>query len=52
MNKLIITNVSSVKCFKGGGGGGGGVGGHPVLFVKFYFEIAVDQQTKAYDQTF
>ena len=27
-------------------------GGHPVFFVKLDFEIAVDQQTKAHDQTF
>ena len=27
-------------------------GVHPVLFVKLDFEIAVDQQTKAHDQTF
>ena len=33
-----------------GGGGGGGV--HPVFFVKLDFEIAVDQLTKAHDQTF
>ena len=31
--------------------GGGGVV-HPVFFVKLDFEIAVDQQTKAHDQTF
>ena len=30
--------------------GGGGV--HPDYFVKLDFEIAVDQQTKARDQTF
>ena len=36
--------------FKGGGGGGGGV--HPDYFVKLDFEIAVDQQTRARDQTF
>ena len=34
--------------FKGGGGGGS-----PCFFVvKLDFEIAVDQQTKAHDQTF
>ena len=27
-------------------------GGHPDFFVKLDFEIAVDQQTKAHDQTF
>ena len=32
------------------GGGGGGV--HPDFFVKLDFEIAVDQQTRAHDQTF
>ena len=31
-------------------GGGGGV--HPDFFVKLDFEIAVDQQTRARDQTF
>ena len=31
-------------------GGGGGV--HPVFFVKLDFEIAVDQQPKAHDETF
>ena len=38
--------------FSGGGGGGGGV--HPVfvVVVKLDFEIAVDQQTEAHDQTF
>ena len=29
-----------------------GGGGHPDYFVKLYFEIAVDQQTRARDQTF
>ena len=42
------------KFFKGGGGRevpwGGGV--HPDYFVKLDFEIAVDQQTRARDQTF
>ena len=33
-------------------GGGGGRGVHPVFFVKLNLEIAVDQQTKAHDQTF
>ena len=32
------------------GGGGGGV--HPDFFVKLDFEIAVDQQTRAHNQTF
>ena len=27
-------------------------GAHPIFFVKLDFEIAVDQQTKAHDQTF
>ena len=36
---------------KGGGGGGGG-GVHPDFFVKLDFEVAVDQQTRAHDQTF
>ena len=40
----------TIKCIKGGGGGGGGV--HPDYFVKFDFEIAVDQQTRARDRTF
>ena len=31
---------------------GGGGGGSPCFFVKLDFEIAVDQQTKAHDQTF
>ena len=35
-----------------GGGGGGGGGVHPEFFVKLDFEIAVDQQTRARDQTF
>ena len=35
---------------QGGGGGGGGV--HPDYFVKLDFEIGIDQQTKARDQTF
>ena len=38
--------MSSDKQFKLRGGGGGGV--HPD-FLKFDFEIAVDQQTKAHD---
>ena len=29
-----------------------GGGGHPVFFMKLDFEIAVDQQTNAHDQTF
>ena len=37
-------------CKVKGGGGGGGV--HPDYFVKLDFEIAVDQQTRARDQTF
>ena len=32
--------------------GGGGAGGSPCFFVKLDLEIAVDQQTKAHDQTF
>ena len=36
----IVSNM-----LRGGGGG-------PVFFVKLDFEIAVDQQTKAHDQTF
>ena len=36
----------------GGGGGGGGGGDHPDFFVKLNFEIAVDQKTRARDQTF
>ena len=36
----------------GGGGGGGGAGVHPVFIVKLEFEKAVDQRTKAHDQTF
>ena len=39
-----------VNRLTGGGGGGGGV--HPDYFVKLDFEIVVDQQTKARDQTF
>ena len=31
---------------------GGGGGGSPCFFVKHDYEIAVDQQTKAHDQTF
>ena len=34
-----------ITIFKGGGG-------PPLFFVKLDFEIAVDQQTKAHDQTF
>ena len=33
-------------------GGGGGGGSFCFFFVKLDFEIAVDQQTKAHDQTF
>ena len=44
--KICERLVFSVK----GGGGGGGV--HPDYFVKLNFEIAVDQQTRARDQTF
>ena len=36
-----------IKYIKGGGGGGS-----PIFFVKLDFEIAVDQQTRACDQTF
>ena len=35
-----------------GGGGGGGGGAQPDFFVKLDFKIAVDQQTRAHDQTF
>ena len=40
----------AICSLRGGGGGGGGV--HPDFFVKLDFEIAVDQQTRAHDQTF
>ena len=37
----------------GGGGGGGWVGGFTLFFfVNLDIKIAVEQQTKAYDQTF
>ena len=34
------------------GGGGGGGDGFTLIFVKLAFEIVVDQQTRACDQTF
>ena len=34
-----------------GGGGGGGWWVHPHFLVKFDFEIAIDQQTRACEQT-
>ena len=45
-----IVHCLGLLKIKGGGGGGGGV--HPDYFVKLDFEIAVDQQTRARDQTF
>ena len=45
----FLAHLSFISlCIKGGGGGGGS----PCIFVKLDFEIAVDQQTKAHDQTF
>ena len=42
--------LTGLLCLRGGGGGGGGF----TLFfvVKLDYEIAVDQQTKAHDETF
>ena len=51
--RLVATSrapQSMVLSMLRGGGGGGGV--HPDYFVKLDFEIAVDQQTRAHDQTF
>ena len=50
-----IHNVKNIGFFKPArikGGGGGGGGGSPCFFVKLDFKIAIDQQTKAHDQTF
>ena len=46
MQSCQILNLLQFK------GGGGGWGTSPCFFVKLDFEIAVDQQTKAHDQTF
>ena len=51
-SELIITNGAQIKllCVQRSIKGGGGV--HPDFFVKLYFKIAVDQQTRAHIQTF
>ena len=52
----ILVHYVSIKHYSSalrGVGGGGGWGGSPCFFVvKLDFEIAVDQQIKAHDQTF
>ena len=52
--KLIFSIVKKIKIGSSHNHishlGGGGV--HPDFFVKLDFEIAVDQQTRAHDQTF
>ena len=47
---LFFKFAICIFVLKGEGGGGGGV--HPIFFVELYFDIAVDQQTKAHDRTF
>ena len=48
ISRLRCNNIIEVTYFVLRGGGGV----HPDYFVKLDFEIAVDQQTKARDQTF
>ena len=49
VNQLVYLTIRTYDITPNLKGGGGG---HPDFFVKLFFEIAVDQQTKACDQNF
>ena len=49
---MLLYYVLLISMLRGGGGGGGGGFALCFVVVKLDFEIAVDQQTKAHDQTF
>ena len=48
---ILLHHLRTDILLRGGGGGGGG-GFTLIFFVKLDFEIAVDQQNRAHDQSF